>query len=617
MEGQGAILRSISMDHRQPLIAIRNVFRATSFIGLIISIIFFLKPPKDSVFPSSFYLPEQIFSKKCQYIQNPTIELLPEALHPEELTSTFIRLLVFPRYNMTASYCPINQFGLTVYNRAIYIYTESNYFTKSPLTENLLSESNFIVSKRRTSTLIYLFTTTKHAWMYLLFVVIRYHQTFRAAISSSALPPYDTIFQKCLEAYQNCEKLENAVFQMFLIYKRHMTEHTRLRYLEYSKRLNRSDILPAASNSKDTLMNSANSENDVKEATQAGGSTAATSTCFSVNAAQSKNLGNVYGAGKRETIYRSNKEDVGKDVDEGPTQYSSSDNGEEGSTNSNSGKDDNDSKGDIADSIATPAPNNTPEDLDFLVNRLDSFGDTKKPSRIPLLSVHGKNKKVSSQDHRSLRGNLYLQGYIDNQQLEAIPEAEEGPDHVEEESESELEDNEQPADVQNSNEQQYYTEHNNISNYHQSFFAEIQRDWPLQVNETAIPQRSTFNTLSSSDLYSSVSPTPTVSPHQTSNINQSYSSDFIPIKESPFKAHVTISRSASGRRGGNSQASSSGYYNNPEEQASSSRADSSEDNGKEEAIKLQYSVQSSLSEAQINSLADLEDFLKYYEINLL
>ncbi|KAL9556174.1 hypothetical protein MBANPS3_002005 [Mucor bainieri] len=172
------------------------------------------------------------------------MELIPEALHAENLTSSLTKLLVFPRYNMTANYCQINEFGSTAYNRPIHVNTEPSYLAKSPLINSLLFESALITSKRYTRTLIQLFASTKLVWMYLLFVAVRYHHVSRTLISLSALPPYN-------------------------------------------------DISQVANTFNDTSMNDTTSNNDARKVTQASELAAAnTSTSSNEDVSQSENLGN-------------------------------------------------------------------------------------------------------------------------------------------------------------------------------------------------------------------------------------------------------------------------------------------------------------------------------------
>lgn len=563
----------------------------------------------------------------------------------------------------------MSKFGSNAHNHTTYIGIQPNYHTKSSLAKNLLLEDAIITSKRHTRTLNYILTTTKHVWLYLLFIVLRYHEVFSSAISLSALPPYDIIFQECLDAFQNCDKLNDAVFQMFLIHKRHMAEHTRLKHIEYSKRLNRTDILPADSTFNDSPISETNNENDVTSATQAS---TLTTTNISTNFNENVDRG-VDGGANEGVDY-----DANEDIDDRANQYSSSVNNEEVSAGNNSSDGDDNGNNIYTEnaSFSSTSASNNPEGFEaFLSKRLDSFADSNKRSKIPLPFDYGKDEKDSYQEYGPVRRNLYLQDYIDNQQLEVISEAEEEPEQEpeqveiiseseeepdgepvqesvqnyidneqheaisqskeeseqvisqqhKEESESEIEDNEQTADVQDSGKQdkhvekksiqQHYVQNNNISSSQQSNLPNIQQNWPFQVDATASPQESTVNAVNSTDFHSPANiPIFSASSHQTS------SSSFIPVKEASSKPHGTSSRSASGRRRGVSfqDSSSSSRYTTHQEYDSSSQAETFQvDDEKIFNKDIYNALKMSRAATRINSLAELGVSLKHYEIDLM
>ncbi|KAK4513369.1 uncharacterized protein ATC70_005366 [Mucor velutinosus] len=246
-----------------------------------------------------------------------------------------------------------------------------------------------------------------------------------------------------------------------------------------------------------------------------------------------------------------------RDVDDGTSQYSIINYNEEESSKSHSSNGHDNGNGNnckTKNATIIPPPSNNPEGCEaFLSKRLDSVADINKPSRIPLPSFYGKDKKVSSQRYGSLRGYPYLQSYIENLQLEAIPETWEEPEQVHEESESE------------------------IKGSQQSSPSGIQRNWPLHVDATVNPPERTFNALFSLVLTSSALPTPTVLPHHSWSIRQNYFSSFIRIKETSSKAHDTTARSASSRHDGISQDSPSGSCHIHQENYTSSEADISKE----------------------------------------
>ncbi|KAL0143445.1 hypothetical protein V8B55DRAFT_1477598, partial [Mucor lusitanicus] len=496
------------------------------------------------------------------------MELPPKALHAEEVASNIIKLLVFPQYNITASNCRIRQFGSANCKRTFYTITGSNYFVQSPLIKSLLSESSRISSQRRVRSLIKLLTTTKHVWMYLLFIVIRYHQAFRQAISSSALPPYDMMIDECLDAYKNCNKLEEAIFQMFLIYKRHMAAYKRRIYLQDNRRLDRDDTIPADSTLNDTSMAGMNNQNNVREVTEATAlATKTTAASISGDVTQSGSL-------VINELAASNSSD----------------------------SEDNDSNGETENATVTPPLSSILENFEaFLSKRPSSFVDISKPSKISLIPpVHERNETASSQGHGSVQRNAYLQEYIDYQQLEAIRETEEEPEQkpglFKVKNDSDLDNEEQPNDVKDNEKKpkdikpethtdekhlhQDDTQHNTTtSNDQQPILLNIQQKQPSQMNALVNPQKTTT------------------------------------------KAPVTpgtAPRPASGRRGGISQASSSIFRSTHQEPFPSSQSNNPDIKSKEEANGIYYqAVQNTLLEARINSLGNLGDPSKHYEINLL
>ncbi|KAL9539358.1 hypothetical protein PS6_011237 [Mucor atramentarius] len=558
------------------------------------------------------------------------MELLPEALNVEEITSSVIKMIIFPQYNTTAKNCRISKFGSSAYNHTASVETKLDYHVKSTLIKDLLSDAASITRKFPIRTLIRLFKTTKHVWMYLLFIVCRYHQAFRSSISPSVMPPYDIIVKESLNAISNCEKLDDALFQIFLLYKRNMAEHERVRYHNYSKKLNRSDILLAAIISTNTTV----SDTQGEEATEASESNRVdTSTAISKESDPLDNGDNVDAT--NESI-RSNNEGVDDDGVEQSFTSESSDDGDHGNDN------------ETVDETLTSPTNDSPESFEaFKSKRVDSFADTNKPTRIPLPPIHGRNKKPSLK-----RRNPYLQGFMGNQQLEIIAEETEEPEQEtfgqeQGEIDSELEDFQQDMEVRRTAEhkngeqrfkahfeeiEQYketrqgghveesgpqdYAKKGNIADFKQSGLFDIQHNLLLRADTTDSIQERTVDAPSSFDFYSSATPTFVTPPHQTLDTYQSssHSCQSFPSNETLSSAHITTTSGfASGRRGGISHDSTCSSRNTKTKDTSGSRIGIFQEDEHYDKD-LYHVLKMSLAEARINLPTDSS---KHYKIDLL
>lgn len=394
---------------------------------------------------------------------------------------------------------------------------------------------------------------------------------------------------------------------MFLIYKRHMAAYKRRIYLQDNRRLDRDDTIPAESTLNDTSMAGMNNQNNVREVTEATAlATKTTAASISGDVTQSDSL-------VINELAASNSSD----------------------------SEDNDSNGETENATVTPPLSSILENFEaFLSKRPSSFVDISKPSKISLIPpVHERNETASSQGHGSVQRNAYLQEYIDYQQLEAIRETEEEPEQkpglFKVKNDSDLDNEEQPNDVKDNEKKskdikpethtdekhlhQDDTQHNTTtSNDQQPILLNIQQKQPSQMNALVNPQKTTTKAPVSFDLHSLISPTPTALFQQASNVYQSYSSHSIPVKKTSSKAPGTAPRPASGRRGGISQASSSIFRSTHQEPFPSSQSNNPDIKSKEEANGIYYqAVQNTLLEARINSLGNLGDPSKHYEINLL
>lgn len=444
------------------------------------------------------------------------------------------------------------------------------------------------------------------------------------------MPPYDIIVKESLDAIRNCEKLDDALFQIFLLYKRNMAEHERVRYLDYNKKLSRSDILLAAIISTSTTV----SDTQGEEATEASGSSRVdTSTATSKKSDPLNNGDNVDAT--NESI-RSNNEGIYKDVDDDGVEQSftseSSDHGDHGSDN------------ETVDETFTSPTNDSPESFEaFMSKRVDSFADTNKPTRIPLPPIHSRNKKPSPK-----RRNSYLQDFIDNQQLEIIAEETEEPEQEtfgQEQGEigSELEDFQQDIEVRHTAEhkngeqrfkayfkevEQYketrqgghveesgpqdYAEQGNIADFKQPGLFDIQHNLFLRADTTDSMQERTVDAPSSFDFYSSATP-----PHQTLDTYQSssHSCQSFPSNEILSSVHITTtSGCASGRRGGISHDSTCSSRNTKTKDTSGSRIGTFQEDEHYDKDLLYHVLKMSLAEARINLPTDSS---KHYQIDLL
>ncbi|EPB86643.1 hypothetical protein HMPREF1544_06522 [Mucor circinelloides 1006PhL] len=540
-------------------------------------------------------------------------------------------MIIFPQYNTTAKNCHISKFGSSAYNHTASIETKLDYHVKSALTKDLLSDAASITKRLPLRTLIRLFKTTKHVWMYLLFIVCRYHQAFRSAISPSVMPPYDIIVKESLDAIRNCEKLDDALFQIFLLYKTNIAEHERVRYLDYSKKLSRSDILLTAIISTNTTVSDAQG----KEATEASGLSRVDT--LTATSKESDPLDNGDNVDVTNESIRSNNEDVYKYVDDDGVEQSftseSSDHGDHGSDN------------ETVDEILTSPTNDSPESFEaFMSKRVDSFADTNKPTRIPLPPIHSRNKKPSPK-----RRNSYLQGFMNNQQLEIIAEETEEPEQEtfgQEQGEigSELEDFQQDTEVRRNAEHkngeqrfkayfeevgqyketregghveesgpQDYAKQGNIADFKQPGLFVMQHNLFLRTDTTDSIQERTVDAPSSFDFYSSETP-----PHQTSDTYQkspsSHSCQSFPSNEILSNVHIaTTSGFASGRRGGISHDSTCSSRNTKTKDTSGSRIGTFQEDEHYDKD-LYHVLKMSLAEARINVPTDSS---KHCQIDLL